>query len=192
MAANDWTEEQYRKQYDIFKNKLRFFEAVQRSRGVKEYEKGGERYRQSPQDVLYKIAKSKMRYGAEYEPSQEVEQIQAVTAHSITKGKRIAAAATSASYKNAVRAIVNIRFNGFIDFYDKAQEIVDTISDPIKQEEALKAFANYLHRLYPRAGKDKGAPTKSGGEVFASGETYGSDINMSADMGGDFDISLYL
>ena len=23
MAANDWTEDQYRKQYDIFKNKLR-------------------------------------------------------------------------------------------------------------------------------------------------------------------------
>ena len=188
MRANDWTRDQYRKQYDLFKNKLRFFENVQASRGVKDYMEGGDRYKQSPQEVLYKIAKAKLLYGKDYEPSQDVRQIMAVTAHSITKGKKIAEAASSKSYKAAVSAIVNIRFAGFSDFYKKAKEIVDSISDPVKQEEALTAFATYLHSRFPRVGKDKDAPKKGEGG-FAYGETFGSG---DEELGNEFDISQWI
>lgn len=190
MAANNWTAEQYRKQYDIFKNKLRFYEEVQRSRGVQEYQTGGEKAQQSPQELLYKIARAKQRFGADYEPSQEVEQIQAVTAHSISKGRKIAAQASSKSYKAAVSKIVNIRFQGFIEHYDKAAEIVEQITDPVKQEEALTAFATYLHATQPRTGKDKGAPKpKTGKGGFPQGEVYGSG---DADSGDEFDFSEWL
>ena len=187
MAANNWNAEQYRKQYDIFKNKLRFYEEVQRSRGVQEYQTGGEKAQQSPQELLYKIARAKQRFGADYEPSQEVEQIQAVTAHSISKGRKIAAQATGKSYQAVVSKIVNIRFKGFVEFYNKAKEITEQITDPVKQEEALTAFATYLHEKQPRTGKDKGAPKKKGG--FVQGETYGSG---DADSGDEFDFSEWL
>lgn len=183
IKANNWTEEQYRKQYDIFKNKLRFYENVQRSRGLKVEP-------QSPQELLYKAARSKLRYGSDYEPSQEMQQIQSMTAHSISKGRGIAKRASGKSYKAAVSKIINIRFKGLVDYYDKAKEIVDRISDPVKQEEALKAFAEYLHRTQPRAGKDKGAPkptTGAGG--FVQGETYGSG---DADDGDEFDFYEWL
>lgn len=190
MTANNWTAEQYRKQYDIFKNKLRFYEEVQRSRGVKEYQAGGEKAQQSPQELLYKIARAKQRFGADYEPSQEVEQIQSVTAHSISKGRKIAAQASSKSYQAAVSKIVNIRFKGFIEYYDKAEEITKAITDPIAQEAALTAFAAYLHERQPRTGKDKGAPKpKKGAGGFVQGETYGSGAE---DSGADFDFSEWL
>ena len=221
MRANNWNETQYRKQYDLFKNKLRFYENIQKSRGVSVDV-------QSPQELLYKIAKAKLRYGSEYEPSQEVRQIMAVTAHSITKGKKIATSGRGRSYAAAVGKIVNIRFSGFVDYYDKAKDIVygvpltinsdpadierltegkeyetradqfgneqiyvdDTplwivkpITDPVKQEEALTALANWLHSNSPRAGKDKG-----GGSI-AYGETYGSS---DTDAGADFDYSYWL
>lgn len=182
MAANDWTADQYRKQYDIFKNKLRFYEEVQRSRGV-------DVEQQSPQELLYKIARAKQRFGADYEPSQEVEQIQAVTAHSISKGRKIAEQATGKSYQAAVSKIVNIRFKGFIDYYDKAEEITKAITDPVAQEAALTAFATYLHERQPRTGKDKGAPKKKGAGGFVQGETFGSG---DADSGDDFDFSEWL
>lgn len=184
MDVNGWTETEYRKNYDIFKNKLRFFEEVQRSRGIKGVET------QSPQEFLYKIARAKKRYGDDYEPSQKLEQILAVSAHSISKGRKIAQSVKGKSYKTAVSKIVNIRFKGFTDFYDKAKEILEKIDDPVKQEEALTEFANYLHRLYPRKGKDKGAGKQDGD--FADGEVYGSDTNLSADAGSEFDIAQWL
>lgn len=184
MDVNNWNEAEYRKQYDIFKNKLRFYEEVQRSRGIKDVET------QSPQQLLYKISRAKKRYGDEYEPSQEVQQILAVSAHSISKGRKIASEAKGKSYKTAVSKIVNIRFEGFTEFYDKAKEILEKIDDPVKQEEALTEFANYLHRLYPRKGKDKDAGKQDG--TFADGEVYGSDANMTSDLGSEFDITQWL
>lgn len=188
MAANNWTEEQYKKQYDLFKNKLRFFEALQKSRGVEGYGKGEDKERQSPQEVLYRAARAKIRYGGEYEPSQEMQQILSVTAHSISKGRTIAAAASGKSYKAAVAKVVNIRFSGFADYYDKAKEIMERIIDPVKQEEALAAFADYLHVKFPRSGKDKGAVKKGEGGI-SYGETFGSG---DPDSGSEFDITEWL
>lgn len=188
MRANDWTEEQYRKQYDIFKNKLRFYEELQRSRGV-------DVTTQSVQEVLYKEARSKITYGPAYEPSDTMKTIRSMVAHSISKGRKVASRGTSSqSYKRAVSLIVNTRFAGLIARYDKAAELVSKIEDPVKLERALSDFAEELHRRYPRAGKDAGAPSLRGqGEAIPNGEVYGSDFaNIPTNALDDYDIDQWL
>lgn len=171
MAANDWTEEQYRKQYDIFKNKLRAYENYRRAHGA-------EVETQSPQEVLYRAAKAKKREGSEYTPSLEMQRIQSFSAVSITKGRRLAQDLESEYSRRrgeTFAATTAQAFAGFIRDVDKAQEIVDMIEDPVKQEEALKALAEHVH-----------AKQRPSGEVFG-GEVYGSD-----DAAEDFDYSEWL
>lgn len=171
MAANDWTEDQYRKQYDLFKNKLRAYENYRRAHGA-------EVETQSPQALLYRTAKAKQREGSEYKPSLEMQRIQAFSAVSITKGKKLAQDLDSQYTKNRGKtfaAITEAAFRSFIDQTPKAKEIADKIDDPVKREEALKALAEHVH-----------AKQKGNGEVFA-GEVYGSD-----DAAEDFDYSEWL
>ena len=171
MAANEWTAEQYRKQYDIFKNKLRAYESYRRAHGA-------EVETQSPQEVLYRAAKAKKREGAAYSPSLEMQRIQSFSAVSITKGRRLAEDLESEYSRRrgeTFAATTSQAFAGFIRDVDKAREIVDTIKDPVKQEEALKALAEHVH-----------AKQRPSGEVFA-GEAYGSDEAAE-----DFDYSQWL
>lgn len=171
MSANNWTAEQYRKQYDIFKNKLRAYESYKKAHGA-------EVEPQSPQDVLYRQAKAMQREGAEYQPSLEMRRIQSFSAVSITKGRQLAEDFESEySQRRAATfaATTSQAFAGFIRDVPKAQEIVDMIEDPVKQEEALKALAEHVH-----------AKQRPSGEVFG-GEVYGSD-----DAAEDFDYSEWL
>ena len=171
MAANNWTEDQYRKQYDIFKNKLRAYESFRRAHGA-------EVETQSPQEVLYRAAKAKKREGSDYKPSLEMQRIQSFSAVSITKGRRLAEDLESEYSRRrgeTFAATTSKAFEGFIRDVDKAQEIVDMIEDPVKQEEALKALAEHVH-----------AKQRPSGEVFG-GEVYGSD-----DAAEDFDYSEWL
>lgn len=171
MTANGWTEEQYRKQYDLFKNKLRAYESFREAHGA-------EVEPQSPQQLLYRQAKAKLREGSEYSPSIEMQRIQAFSAVSITKGRKLAQDLESSySMRRAAtfEQATSKQFAGMIASVPKAQEIVDTIEDPVMQEEALKALAAHIH-----------AKQTPSGEVFA-GEYYGS-----GDAGEDFDFDEYL
>lgn len=171
MAANDWTEDQYRKQYDIFKNKLRAYESYRRAHGA-------EVETQSPQEVLYRAAKAKKREGGDYTPSLEMQRIQSFSAVSITKGRRLAEDLESEYSRRrgeTFAATTSQAFAGFIRDVEKAQEIVEMIEDPVKQEEALKALAAHVH-----------AKQRPSGELFG-GEVYGSD-----DAAEDFDYSEWL
>lgn len=171
MTANKWTKDQYRKQYDIFKNKLRAYESYRKAHGAKVKE-------QSPLEVLYTQAKAMKREGASYEPSLEMKRIQSFSAVSITKGRRLAQDLESEYSQRRGETFASTTekaFAGFISKVSKAQEIVDTIEDPVKREEALKALAEHVHAIQ--------SPT---GEVFG-GETYGSD-----DAAEDFDYSEWL
>ena len=171
MSANKWTEEQYRKQYDLFKNKLRAYESYRKAHGA-------EVKPQSPQDLLYKQAKAMQREGSEYSPSIEMQRIRAFSAVSITKGRKLAQDTESEYSRKRGETFAGgteAAFSGLIENVDKAQEIVDTIEDPVMREEALKALAEHIHA--------KQAPS---GQVFA-GETYGSD-----DAADDFDYSPWL
>lgn len=171
MSANNWTAEQYRKQYDIFKNKLRAYESYRKAHGA-------DVTPQSPQDLLYRQAKAIKREGAAYEPSLEMKRIQSFSAVSITKGRQLAEDLESeyTRRRGATFAATTAQaFAGFIRSVDKAQEIADMIDDPVKQEEALKALAEHVH-----------AKQRPSGEIFG-GETYGSD-----DAAEDFDYSEWL
>ena len=182
MRVNGWNETQYRKQYDIFKNKLRAYEAIQaQSKPVKP---------QSVVDVLYREAKAKARYGADYTPSQKMREIQATKAYSISKGRRMA---RQEEYLQRERerymGYVKSRFGGLIEFArsdvetngDGAMEVsksimemVSKISNPVKLEQALSDLANEWEKSRRSAG-------------IVNGERVGSD---EADI--DFDYSAYL
>lgn len=128
MAANDWTEEQYRKQYDIFKNKLRAYESYRRAHGA-------EVETQSPQEVLYRAAKAKKREGSEYTPSLEMQRIQSFSAVSITKGRRLAQDLESEYSRRRGETFARSTekaFEGFIRDMPKAHEIVYGV--PLKED----------------------------------------------------------
>lgn len=168
MSVNKWTEEQYRKQYDIFKNKLRAYESFRKAHGVEVKE-------QSPLEVLYNQAKSKRLYGPNYEPSIKMRTIQSFSAVSITKGRKLAQDLESAYSKargKTIESATQTAFSEFIKSSTKAQQIDEQVSDPVKKQAALAALADHIHA--------KQAPD---GQVF-KGEEYGSDA-----AGEDFDFS---
>lgn len=170
MRANNWTEEQYNKNYDIFKNKLRAYESF------------ADKKKQSPVEVLYKEARAKVREGDEYKPSLEMQRIRKFT--SVSSGQAGQKALQSERYKQArgemYASFTDIRFKGFIDSNAKAQEINNTIKDPVKREKALADYANKIHAKIDEQKKN------ANGEAIPSGEAYGSDLEV------DFDISEYL
>lgn len=165
MRANDWNETQYRKQYDLFKNKLRAYESyVAAHKGLSiEQQKQAQ---QSPLEILYKNAKAKLRYGDEYEPSIAFQRVQEFSPVSISKGRKLARQEGSAfniqSGKKFSRA-TNKAFREFIEEVPKAKEIDERITDPVKKEEALAALAEHIH-----------AKQKPNGAAM-SGEAVGSD-----------------
>ena len=209
MAANDWTEEQYRKQYDIFKNKLRAYESFRRAHGAKVET-------QSPQDVLYRAAKAKRREGEDYKPSIEMQRIQSFSAVSITKGRKLAQDFESGYSRRRAATFGSgtiAAFKGFIEAIPKAQEIVygvplteDASSDLIEKLTQGEEYEVVDGKIYvngepvyitpPITDPVKReealkaladfihAKQSPSGETFADGETFGSD-----EAGMDFDYS---
>lgn len=195
MKANGWTSDQYRKQYDIFKNKLRAYESYKQAQG-------GKVEPQSVVGVLFKEAKAKRQYGADYTPSRKMQQIRGFSAYSITKGRKLA---DTEEYQEKQAGkygeYIKGRFgnydpndpsknDGFIGANKGAQAIVDAFikksqesGKPInyaKMEDALSAYADKVHAKVNEQDKVED------GQAIPSGETYGSDIQD------DFDVSEYL
>lgn len=172
MRVNNWTETQYRKNYDIIKNKLRAYESFTRAQGVKVTQ-------QSPVAFIYKMARAKETHGANYKPSIAVERIMSFSSLSITQGRKYAAQKGSKFVQRGLKIYEQSNTAAFTDFINKvpkAAELARKIDNPVKLEEALKALAEHIH-----------AQQKPSGEIFESGETFGSD-----ELGEDFDISPWL
>lgn len=171
MKANNWTADEYRKNYDIFKNKLRAYEAFRESRGAKPSE------RQNAVDVLYREAKAKMRYGSDYTPSQKMQQIRGFSAYSITKGRKMA---QSAEYQKRQAekydAFVSSRFDGLIKHNKQAQALAEKYDDPVEREKVLSAYADALKLAIDEQGN-----VEEGNGIPYSGEAYGSDIEIDFD-----------
>lgn len=175
MKQNGWTSNQYDKQYDIFKNKLRAYENYERAHGVTSQ-------RQSPTQLLYKEAKTKAREGANYTPSIKMRRIRSFT--SVSSGKAGQKALQGQRYQ-AKRAqlyeeATSKQFKGLIDNNPTAKEIAKRIKDPVKREQALADYANKIHAKIDEEGKVQE------NEAIPFGETFGSDDVV------DFDISEYL
>lgn len=181
MKVNGWTADEYRKKYDIFKNKLKAYESFRRSRGISVEP-------QSVVEILYKQAKAKKREGADYKPSQKMQQIEQFSAVSITKGRQLAQ--SNERYQRKVEeryeAYIKTRFGdvesgtGLIANNKQAQKIAEEITDPVKREKALADFADKLHEQMKESKKT------ADDEAIPSGETFGSKDEI------DFDIEQYL
>ena len=171
MKQNNWTSQQYDKQYDIFKNKLRAYENYERAHGVAQQ-------RQSPTQLLFKEAKAKAREGADYKPSIKMERIRRFTSVSsgqagqkALQGKRYQARRASLYEEATTR-----QFKGLIDNNAKAKEIAQRIKDPVKREQALADYANKIHAKIDEEGKAQENEAIPFGETFGSGDDIDFDI----------------
>ena len=175
MQQNGWTSQQYDRQYDIFKNKLRAYENYERMHG-------GTAQRQSPTQLLFKEAKAKAREGADYTPSIKMQRIRSFT--SVSSGKAGQRALQGRLYQRRRNALyeeaTTRQFKGLIENNAKAKEIAERIKDPVKREQALADYANKIHAKIDEEGKAQE------NEAIPFGETFGSGDDI------DFDIEDYL
>lgn len=175
MKQNKWTSEQYNKQYDILRNKLRAFESYERASGKKVQA-------QSVQSLLFKEAKAKKREGVNYKPSIKMQRIRSFT--SVSSGKAGQKALTGKRYMQRRTALYEDatykQFMGFIDNNPQAKFIYESVKDPIKREQALSDYAaNVKAKINEQDEVEEN-------EAIPYGETYGSDTAF------DFDITPYL
>lgn len=174
MKENRWTSEQYNKQYDILRNKLRSYEAYEKASGraVKE---------QSVQSLLFKEAKAKQRMGRDYSPSIKMQRIRSFT--SVSSGRAGQRALTGRLYMErratTYEDATYKQFKGLVENNKQAELIYNSIKDPVKREKALADFANKLHAKI----NEQDEVIES--EAIPFGETYGSDEAI------DFDIDAY-
>ncbi len=175
MKVNNWTSEQYNKQYDILRNKLRSYEAYSRQRGRSVDT-------QSVRSLLFKEAKTKEKYGDEYTPSIQMQRIRSFT--SVSSGKAGQKALQGKLYqKRRTRTYEDATYRAFealIEKNDFARVIYESIDDPVKREKALSDYADKIKAKIDEQGK------ASENEAIPNGERFGSEDDI------DFDISDYL
>lgn len=174
MKVNNWNADQYQKEYDIFKNKLRTLENFE---GIPKAE------RDSPVELLYKQAKAKKRYGSDYQPSIKLQRILSTSAYS-SSPKRQRQLLKNQSYLEKIqkryRESTNKAFKGLLEKNPVAKEIDEKIKDPVQREKALIDLADKLHARI----NEQGVVTDLGGIPF--GESIGSSDGI------DFDLTPYL
>lgn len=174
MKVNNWNADQYKKEYDLFKNKLRTLENFE---GVPKAE------RESPVELLYKQAKAKKHYGSDYQPSLKFQRIISTSAYS-SSPKRQQQLLKNQRYveklQKRYRKSTNKAFKGLLEKNPVAKEIDDKIKDPVQREKALIDLADKLHARID----EQGIITELGGIPF--GESVGSSDGI------DFDLTPYL
>ena len=173
MKERGWTSDQYSKEYDKLRNRLRAYEAFQRQSGVSVEA-------QSPASILYFESRARRREGAEYQPSLELQRIKSFP--SISSGKALGRALESRSETFARRytETTNKVFAGLIAKNPTAAEIAERVTDPVKRERALIDLANKLHARQDAAGRVQAS------SAIPFGQAVGSDEAI------DFDIESYL
>ena len=152
------------KKYYLFRNRLRAYESFKRESGV-------EVTTQSPLNLMYKQAKSMLRHGADYKPSNEFEAINTFSAVSISKGERLAKATESRYYKKhqaEIGSMALAHFDKFIKAHTNAQELKRAYNEGKITGVQLQASLAKMSKDVKAIQKQK----RAGG--FASGQ-IGSD-----------------
>lgn len=136
MQQRGWTSQEYQKEYDKLRNRVRNLESYQRAQGVSVP-------KQNVSAILYREAKAMKTYGARYTPSQEIERLRSFT--SVSTG-RFKAADVSARLTQSQKAYVEARFAGLMSANSAAHAIYERLKDePAKAEKALAEFASRIH-----------------------------------------------
>lgn len=173
MKERGWTSEQYNKEYDKLRNRLRAYEAFQRQSGISVEA-------QSPASILYFESRARRREGSEYQPSLELQRIKSFP--SISSGKALGKALErrSETFARRYTETTNKVFAGLIAANPTAAEIAEHVTDPVKRERALIDLATKLHARQDAAGRVQSS------SAIPFGQAVGSDEPL------DFDIESYL
>lgn len=136
---------EYKRFYDVQRNKIYTYNSMI----------GAKNEIKSVQTFLLGQANSKLRYGQDYEPSEQAKLIQAMPAYSKSKGAKVAGAKSSRSYLN-VNAVfkksIEKNMSGFIKAFSGTKDkptIVDKINEMYKDDDAkrLKALSAYANKI---------------------------------------------
>lgn len=173
MKERGWTSDQYSKEYDKLRNRLRAYEAFQRQSGVSVEA-------QSPASILYFESRARRREGAEYQPSFELQRIKSFP--SISSGKALGRALErrSETFARRYAETTSKIFAPLIAANPTAAEIAERVADPVKRERALIDLATKLHARQDAAGRVQSS------SAIPFGQAVGSDEAI------DFDIESYL
>ena len=173
MKERGWTSDQYNKEYDKLRNRLRAYEAFQRQSGVSVEA-------QSPASILYFESRPRPHEGAEYQSSLELQRIKSFP--SISSGKALGRALErrSETFARRYTETTNKVFAGLIAANPTAAEIAERVTDPVKRERALIDLATKLHAKQDAAGRVQAS------SAIPFGQAVGSDEAI------DFDIESYL
>jgi hypothetical protein len=165
-------EKDYKKFYDVQRNKIYTYNSfVGQKNGIK-----------SVQTHLYAVAKSKLKYGADYKPSKQQELLNAMPAYSKTKGAKIAASKGTRSFANVNNKFneqINKTMGKFIEAHSGTKDhpsIVDQINEKYKDDGAkrMKALSAYADALKNTRRKEDGSIESDYGG-FPVGASAGSD-----------------
>lgn len=169
MRERGWTSEQYQKEYDKLRNRLRAYEAFQRQSGV-------EVETQSPSALLYFESKARRREGANYRRTIELERIYSFP--SISSGKALSKRLKSniTSFQEIYFAGTIDKFYGFINKNPTAQAIFTRIEDPVKLERALIDYANKVYASIKQYKEDTETAAIPFGQAIGSGTAIDFDI----------------
>lgn len=173
-------EKEYRRFYDVMKNKAYTYNAFTKGDKVK-----------SVQSLLYASAKSKIKYGNDYKPSKQMTLLQSMPAYSKSKGERVAGDRQSQSYKNVqsrFAASIARNMSGLINAHrgtDSNPSIVDQIlkkyeDDPATKMQALIEYANKSKEWR----RDSEGNYVKADNAFPLGSTAGSSGVTEFDFGG--------
>lgn len=173
MKERGWTSDQYSKEYDKLRNRLRAYEAFQRQSGVSVES-------QSPASILYFESRARRREDTEYQPSLELQRIKSFP--SISSGKALGRALErrSETFARRYTETTNKVFAGLIAANPTAAEIAERVTDPVKRERALIDLATKLHAKQDAAGRVQAS------SAIPFGQAANSDDPI------DFDIEAYL
>lgn len=173
MKERGWTSEQYNKEYDKLRNRLRAYEAFQRQSGV-------EVETQSPASLMYFESRARKREGAEYQPTLELQRIKSFPSVSSGKTLRSTLERSHERLERIYSRTTDKAFSRLIEINPTAAEIYETIDDAVRREQALKYFAKLLHAKQDAAGRVQAS------SAIPFGQAVGSDDAI------DFDIEAYL
>lgn len=199
MKERGWSSEQYQKEYDKLRNRLRNYEKLQRVQGLAVEP-------QSPAHILYFEARRQKQMGAEYIPSFELQRIKGFTSASTGKAytaKDIArlearyAQTTNKVFARFIEANPTANMIGaeqdiIIDPRTGKRRLATSSDDPaaivrgylipsaVRREEALKELAKEVHARQDEAGRIESE------SAIPFGQAMGSDIAV------DFSIESYL
>ena len=174
-AFNLKTDQEYRRFYDIQKNKVNTYNEFTKA------DKKDAPKIQSVQSFLYSQAKSRLKYGQDYEPSAQTKLVNSMPAYSITKGRNVHEKMHSQQHKDvqmrfAASMLKNMEhFMAAYQGTEKNPSILDKIKekykdDPAKMMGAIAAYAESLKEVKKNA-KGEYVKSESG---FPLGSTAGS------------------